>query len=779
MRFLCVICVIAVSFSTVISAQNRTQFTTPTENDLTRLTPSDWQALKNLSAVRFLDKKYGVPREDTHLAENVMVIQSKRKGEAELTALDPTLRPFYHGVASGDPLHDRVIIWTRVTSVTDGPVQVRWRVATDTAMQNLVTSGTVTATPQRDYTVKVDVSGLEADRTYYYMFTAEGANSLVGRTKTLPAPNATVRQVRFVVTSCSSYPHGFFNAYGRIADRNDLDAVLHLGDYIYEYNASETSYGGRTGKKIGRVSEPANEIVSLADYRTRYSQYRLDENLRRLHQQHPMIHVWDDHESTNDSYMNGAENHQPATEGRWDVRKAISKRVAYEWLPTRENADTIIYRRFAWGNLVDLFMLDTRLEGREEQVINVLPSAPQASKDSINNPNRTMLGARQFAWLTSGLRTSRATWKVLGNQVMFAPIVVDRVDMDRVRRYSLILSFLAPTLMNTLQEAFYGDVWTNYPAERNKIIDTIARNNIRNVVIATGDFHTAFSMDVTAEAANPARYNPTTGQGAVAVEFMCASISSGNFDENVSGGLFGVINSALRTLGFPSPQREAFAENMAQRDTYELLSILGDALREQNRHLKNINLTDHGYTILDITPERAQGDYWYVDTILVPSTRERFGGGFFTVNGQSNLTRSNTPAPPKAQQAIPAPARPLRVTLAAGVPDNSGNSAQMLEEERMPQKGNANNQEPIMLLGFYPNPVGSVGYLNYVMPQKERVTITLHDATGRIIATPVSGQEQEGNVTVMLDASTIGSGVYSCRIATAKGVTVRSFVVRH
>lgn len=766
-----------VSFLLIVFTSSSAVFAQkPFPSDLPDLSRASADVLRNLPPIRLLDKGNSQPVLDAqHLAENVMVIQAKRKVGAQLTALDSSLRPFYHGVASGDPLSDRVILWTRVTPTVDAPVTVRWYVATDTAMSTIVTSGTFTTSQSRDYTVKVDAQGLDADKTYYYMFTALGANSLIGRTKTLPAPGATVRQVRFAVVSCSSYPHGFFSAYGRIAARNDLDAVLHLGDYIYEYNASETSYGGRTGQQIGRVSNPLNEIISLADYRTRYSQYRLDENLRRVHQQHPMIHVWDDHETTNDSYKDGAENHQSATEGRWDVRKAIGKRVAYEWLPTRENADTIIYRRFAFGTLVDLLMLDTRLEGREAQVVGVLPSSPQASKDSINNPNRTMLGAKQFAWLTENLRTSRSTWRVLGNQVMFAPLVVDRVDMDRVRRYSFVLSLLAPTLMTTLQEAFYGDVWTNYPAERKKLMDSISANSIRNVVIATGDFHTGFSMDVTLDAANTTRYNPATGQGAVAVEFMCPSISSGNFDENVSGGLFNVINGIMRTLGFQSPQRESFADIMAAKDTQELLGVLNDALREQNRHLKNINLTDHGYTLLDITPERAQGDYWYMDTILVPSVRERFGGGFFTLSGQNNLTRSNTPAPPKPIQALPAPSRPLLTTLVAEL------------QETVPQTGvkRSQNSTPpastgaMLLLGFYPNPMNSVGYINYALESALPVTVKIYDAVGKVVSTLVHGQVQQGNIVLMLDASRLPSGAYTCSIETPQSTIRRALVVQH
>jgi alkaline phosphatase D len=477
-----------------------------------------------------------------------------------------------------------------------------------------------------------------------------------------------------------------------------------------------------------------------------------------------MIHVWDDHESANDSHKDGAQNHQAATEGRWDVRKAVSKRVAYEWLPTRENADTIIYRQFAFGSLVDLIMLDTRLEGRDPQIEGVLPSSPQSAKDSINAPNRTVLGEKQFEWFIDRLRSSQAAWRVIGNQVMFAPLRVDKVDIDRVRRYSFVLSLLAPTLMETLQEAFYGDVWTNYPAERKKIVDSIERHGIRNVVIATGDFHTSFAMDVTLNAADPSRYDAATGRGAVAVEFMCPSVSSANFDENIPGALSSVINGVMRTLGFPSPQRESFAEQMALRDTRELLGVLDDALKEQNRHLKYHNLTEHGYTLLDLKPERAQGDYWFVDTILTPSRRERFAAGFFTQNGQNNLQRASAPASPKAAQALPAPARPLRVTLVSDVPPLAEEAAKDVEF------GGG-----LTLLGFFPNPAeaSAAGYAHYTLKAASLVTVEILDAMGNIVLTPVRNQLQSGHVTALFDLSALPAGAYTCRICTASETRAR------
>ncbi|WP_116126379.1 alkaline phosphatase D family protein [Lewinella sp. IMCC34183] len=266
------------------------------------------------------------------------------------------LRPFYHGVASGDPLADRVIFWTRVTPDTvDGrSIRGEWCVATDPGLEDLVQEGTFTIEGETDYTVKVDVDGLAPATTYYYSFSALGRDSLTGRTKTTPT-GATADHLRFGVVSCSNFQAGYFNAYGRLAERNDLEAVIHLGDYIYEYANREY---GNTEVWDDRIVAPDREIVSLEDYRNRYSTYRLDSDLRHLHQQHPIISVWDDHESANDSYETGASNHQPGDEGSWTDRKEWSRRAYFERLPIRETGNRSIYRTISYGDLADLIMLD-------------------------------------------------------------------------------------------------------------------------------------------------------------------------------------------------------------------------------------------------------------------------------------------------------------------------------------------------------------------------------------------------------------------------------------
>ena len=280
--------------------------------------------------------------------------------------LDSIYEPFYHGVASGDPLPGRVIIWTRVTPDTStvDSIAVSWRIGTDTNITQVINSGITYTSSDIDYTVKVDVSGLQPDTWYYYSFTAFGKNSLTGRTKT--APTGDTDSLRFAVVSCSSYEHGFFNAYERIASRNDIDAVLHLGDYIYEYQA-----GSYSNFITDRDYEPSNEILSLSDYRIRFSHYHLDPDLRYLHQQYPWINVWDDHETANNSWTDGADNHTTLTEGSWTDRKSAAVQAYFEWLPIRlpdPADDQRIYRNFNFGDLLDIHMLDTRLEGRAEQL---------------------------------------------------------------------------------------------------------------------------------------------------------------------------------------------------------------------------------------------------------------------------------------------------------------------------------------------------------------------------------------------------------------------------
>ena len=535
--------------------------------------------------------------------------------------VNPLLKPFYHGVASGDPMAERVIIWTRVTVETTAPVTVDWVMSTDPYLLNVVKSGTTITDASRDYTVKVDVAGLSPGATYYYAFHALGRNSVVGRTKT--APVGSVDNLRFAVVSCSNYQHGYFNGYARISERDDLDGVIHLGDYIYEIGAGPNDYGDQELITSGkRAHVPDKEIVNLDDYRQRYAQYRLDPDLMRAHQQHAFITVWDDHESANDAFEDGAENHTEETEGPWNVRKNVSKQVYEEWMPVRPDVtEGPLYRVISYGNLLDLIMVDTRLEGRDEQIADVTDPA-------LFDPDRTILGTTQRDWLYDQLQNSTAQWKVIGNQIIFSELVVGWAASGELGTPPQI-------------ESTFLDIWDGYPVERDNLIDFIGGNNINNVVILTGDFHSSFAFDVAKRPSvfgpdgNPSAqlpgYNPLTGEGSVAVEFATPSITSANFDENLtpqqSAGLEFQFNK-------PLPADPPFNVN-------------------PNPHMKFVDLDRNGYFILDLTPEKVQADWYFVDDILVPVEGESFASGWYTESGENHLKMAQDPAEPAPGKAKP------------------------------------------------------------------------------------------------------------------------------
>ncbi len=462
---------------------------------------------------------------------------------------DSTLKPFYHGVASGDPLNDRVIIWTRVTpddSVMSIPVT--WEIAEDPSFSSIYKTDILSTSPARDYTVKVDVDGLQPGQYYYYRFHALGKTSLTGRTKTI---SLQADSIRFAIVSCSNWEFGYFTAYDKIAKR-DLDAVVHLGDYIYEYGV-----GGYGDSTLDRKHLPIHEIVSLQDYRTRYSQYHTDVNLRLARQQHPFITIWDDHEVANNVFSDGAQNHQQA-DGDFGKRKAAAKQAYYEWLPIREAKHH--YRSFSFGHMADLIMLDERLAGRTKPV------------DSLADPTyrseaQTMLGAEQLEWFKNTLSQSSATWKIIGNQVIFS-------EVDQSGPY--------PTQPRNL------DSWDGYPTEQKMIFDYLRDKKISNSVFITGDTHASWAFEVS----DGKNYNPITSAGAIAIEFGTPSISSANWNEYAS-------DDTVR-----SGEQQLFKDNP---------------------HLKYGNARDHGYLLLTLTEKEAVAEWWYVHTLRHKISDERLG----------------------------------------------------------------------------------------------------------------------------------------------------------
>src|SRR5690606_23357089 len=344
-------------------------------------------------------------------------------------------RLFQHGVASGDPLADRVVLWTRVTTPPSrsaiGPVEVTWQVAEDEALSRVVARGRTLARPDRDFTVKVDAAGLQPGRPYFYAFEAGGQRSPVGRTRTF-AENG-VERLRLAVMPCSNYAAGYFNAYRGVAERDDLDAVLHLGDYIYE--SAENAFADT--RASGRARLPLGEAATLDEYRRLYATYRSDPDLQAAHRRHPFIVVWDDHEIASNAWLGGADNHSPR-QGDWAVRLAAAYRAYVEWLPVREapDGDRRLYRRFRAGDLADLIVLDTR-SLRDRQITT-------ATASQLTDSARTLLGAAQEAWLFEQLRESakaRTRWRLLGQQVLFAP--------------------MSPT-----GQPLSADMWDGYPAAR-------------------------------------------------------------------------------------------------------------------------------------------------------------------------------------------------------------------------------------------------------------------------------------------------------------------------
>ncbi|HLP50486.1 MAG TPA: alkaline phosphatase D family protein [Chitinophagales bacterium] len=491
--------------------------------------------------------------------------------------LDPAMKPFYFGVASGDPHQTTVIIWTKVWNENGKPVKVKWQVATDTTMQHIVAEDEVTSTAGSAYTVKVNVKGLQAGTIYFYRFSTGGVYSPIGRTKT--APEGDAESLRFAVVSCNNYIGGYFNAYRLIANRNDIDAVIHLGDYIYEYGAS-----AKKKKSVVRVHIPGHEIITLQDYRSRYAQYRLDKDMQEVHRLHPFITEWDDHEFANNTYKEGAGNHQLDKDGDWEERKGIARKVYFEWLPITDNDKSSIIRKMNYGGLAEVFMLDGRVEGRCKQL-----DSPQDTLLSCET--RTMLGKEQSDWLTEGMKTSTARWKVMANQVVFS-------EMDAHQL--------------TKKYAINADAWDGYPVERKAILDSFYHYNIKNIIVITGDIHLSWGFDLVQNPKNKERYNRQTGKGVIGAELVTPSISSNGLGERFPRGLCNMIGSIIKR-------------------------------KATNPHLRFQNLVDHGYVLLDLNKDRAQATWNFCKTVKKPSTRFKAKDTWMTKYNDNKLVKVIAP----------------------------------------------------------------------------------------------------------------------------------------
>ena len=552
-------------------------------------------------------------------------------GDTTSPAAGPTPAPapvpmpavFAFGVASGDPLSDRVILWSHAkipNSTAD--VALTWQVASDAAFTSIVRTGTLSATEAASFTAKVDVTGLTAGATYFYRFRdATGASSTVGTTRTLPASN--VASVKFAVFSCALYSEGYFHAYDAAAKSDALYAV-HLGDYIYEYGSDPAKYGN-SSIPGNRITSPANDIVTMNDYRTRHALYKSDLNLQAAHAKMPWITVWDDHEFTNNAYVGGAQNHNPATQGDWITRKNIAAKVYHEWMPLRApDANNLlkIYRRFDFGNIFTLHMLDTRIEGRDRQyddfgdadggisryLAGITPNAAGIRPDA----SRQMMSGEQQSWLTSGLRASTATWQLLGNQTIMArmwfpgsvlsafannpagaPAAISAFLAAKATRAAAGAVALTPTQAGLLNPAtnprlpYNLDAWDGYPAQREAILQAVKTQN-KKLVTLSGDSHDGWFTNLT-----------TLAGDQVGVEFAGTSVTSGGFE---SAGL-GTLASAI--------------------DGSALVPQLGNAAVGAGLGLiDDVNYCDtsqRGYVLMTITPAEVKGEYVFVSSVKQPT----------------------------------------------------------------------------------------------------------------------------------------------------------------
>lgn len=500
---------------------------------------------------------------------------------------------FRHGVASGDPDAVSVVLWTRVTHAD--PLEVEWELAADARFARIVRHGTFATGPERDFTVKVVAEGLEPGARYFYRFRARGETSPVGRTRTLPV--GRLEKLGIALASCSNYAFGLFNAYDAIARDPAIDFVLHTGDYIYEYGAD--SWGGEVAKRIGRVHQPANEIVSLSDYRTRHAQYKTDAGAQAMHAAKPLLACWDDHESANNPWAGGAQNHQPDKEGDWQQRREAAIRAYFEWMPVREpgpgRTRMQFWRNYVFGDLATLSTLETRHTARARQVdyepyrktIASFADARTMEREAIGAPGRAMLAPELEADLAAAWTASRQLgqpWRLIGN-----PMPIARTRVPDVVALGLIPDPAGqakplPAAVDLAWKGkwnlpFYPDTWDGYEWARERLYAQARAAGVNDLVFLTGDSHSFWANRLADAAGRP-----------VGIELGTAGITSpGDFIDS------GFDPATARRLD------AAFAEHNPE------------VIWTDNLH--------QGYVRLELSHDAGRATFVAVDTILRPRYR--------------------------------------------------------------------------------------------------------------------------------------------------------------
>lgn len=560
--------------------------------------------------------------------------------------------PFAHGVASGDPLPDRVVIWTRLMPerVTGAPGPVRWEVATDPAVTDVVRSGTQTPTAEHDFTVKVDVTELAPATTYYYRFTYADSRSITGRTRTAPGTGAAVDRVRIATMSCSSYWSSHWSGFAHLADRDDIDLVLHLGDYVYDFPDKDELVRSRVG--FADMAHPDNrDWLNLSEVRRRYALWRSDAQFVRAHQQHPWMIVWDNH----DLDVNyGNEVPTPGIDpASATTTLADTTRAFHEWTPTRPvRADgsgefilvddgsypapadpLLVYRALRYGNLVDVVGIDA--ESRRP--------AYKLTADASHLPagQPSLLGRRQYEWLTTTLSDSwqrETRWRVVGNQSWFAPTDI-------------------PEVVHGVPMPKLGiGRWGRFAAERDAIVEHLRNGHgqrIRRNVMVTGDAHGSFASDIVAtryvgdgyhsgvpgqsirDGAEPQNRRAgalrvSTGNGGPTLPGAGSVDSGGSVADDptdVRGKSVGVEFAPTSMGRGGADEMVRAATGLGPAESTAIARVAESAILTLNDNAQFVEWVDHGYGIIDLDRDRAMFEFWWQDK-HVPDSPDVLGGQF-------------------------------------------------------------------------------------------------------------------------------------------------------
>jgi phosphodiesterase/alkaline phosphatase D-like protein len=572
------------------------------------------------------------------LAAAAVVGATTFRGFDEVAAAAPAHQGvFGYGVASGDPTGDAVIIWTRATpkpkhpndpvatpgSGLGGPVLVLWEVATDEHFRHVARRGLLLTSARSDHTVKVDVAGLRPYTRYWYRFKAEGETSPVGRTRTAGDEPHRVHALRFGLVSCSNYTGGYFGAYRALAARDDIDFVLHVGDYIYEYGNGADRYGPAALAGV-RDGVPATETIDLQGYRLRHALHKADPDLQQAHLNHPWITIFDDHEVANNAWNTGAENHQPATEGSFTTRRHEAYQAYLEWMPFRlpeqhlvPHQGTRFFKLFSFGALGDLSVLETR-QNRSQQIDvtgftvsggGFIPTGIPPVDAALADPARNLPEPEQLDWLKYTTSRPGRQWHLIGNQVVLAP----------VRFPGAVLG--APANLTLLN----SDQWDGYQADQAELLTHLGGQPAANgdAVVLTGDIHSSWANDLPVDRTAPSYVS-------AGVEFVCPSVTSDGFYE--------VVKAAL-PAGTPAGTVVGTTRGIA------------GAVAAANPWVRYLDGVGHGFTLIDVTPDRVQADYYLTpvptdarpDPRIDPAVTPVYARSFQTVAGSRRVTPATGP----------------------------------------------------------------------------------------------------------------------------------------